>query len=260
MKLTFILSILFFYSIGYSQSVVVNFTEKRIVSKEKLEAIPEFARKNALATYDYTLEYSNGVSFYKNNSEVKNVDSVEKSDSKSTKEEVSSNKQEILHKVTNKFVEKWYYADFNKDELLFSVYNGKDFYGKDHLLQWNWQISNETKEINGFQCRKATSEAFGYYFTAWFTEDIAISAGPDKFNGLPGLILYIGTKHYEYVATSVKVNKEPIVIVKPEMSGNTVTMTELERYVKEGVSKLKSGTTNEVKGNTAITRTTTVIR
>lgn len=252
MKVAFVISVFCIYTIGYSQSVVVNYIEKRIISKEKLEATPEFARANALASHNYILEYSNGISFYKNTSEVKNVDSIKEIDTKDERQEKS-------YRITQGHLEKWYYADFNTDELLFKIYNGKDFYGQDHLLKWDWKITNETKNINGFECKKAISEAFGYYFTAWFTEDIAISAGPDKFNGLPGLILYVGTPYYEYVATSLEVKKEPIVIVKPKIADRTFTMAEVETYVKDGISKLKSSTTTEIKGNTTKTLTTIII-
>lgn len=246
--------------IGYSQTVIVNYSEKRIISKERLEAMPEFARKQALESYNYILQYNNGVSLYKNSTETNNIEKSEKNISEAVTEGDAIHKKEVSYRVTNKFIEKWYYKDFNKNELLFNFYNGKDFYGKDNLLKWNWQITTETKEINGFTCKKATSDAFGYYFTVWFTEDIAINAGPDKFDGLPGLILYLGTAYYEYIATSVKIEKNPITIVKPEMPKETVTMAEVESFVNAKVSKLKSSSTTTVNGNTTTTRSTIIIK
>jgi GLPGLI family protein len=246
--------------IGYSQTVLVNYSEKRIISKERLEAMPEFARKQALESHYYILQYNNGISLYKNSSETKNVESSEKIVAEDQIVGDVVNKKEASYRVTNKFIEKWYYKDFNKNELLFNFYNGKDFYGKDNLFKWDWQITNETKEINGFVCKKAISEAFGSYFTAWFTEDIAISAGPENFDGLPGLILYVGTAYYEYITTTVKIEKNPITIVKPEMPKETVTMAEVESYVKDRISKLKSSTKTTVNGNTTTTRTTTIIK
>lgn len=246
--------------IGYSQTVTVNYSEKRIISKERLKAMPEFARKQALESHNYILQYQNGISLYKNSEETKNVENSEKIVSEDQIVGDVVNKKEASYRVTNKFIEMWYYKDFNKNELLFNFYNGRDFYGKDNLLQWDWQITNETKEINGFVCKKATSNAFGYFFTAWFTEDIAISAGPEKFDGLPGLILYIGTAYHETYATAVKIEKTPIEIVKPGMPKETVTMAEVESFVKEKVSKLKSSSTTTVNGNTTTTRSTIIIR
>lgn len=260
MKIKYLIFALLFVIVGYSQALIVNYSEKRIISKERLASIPEFAKKQALESRNYILQYNNGMSFYRNSLVTKNVDSYEKiiSDDQIDGEVVK--KSETSYNINVKTIEKWYYKDFNKNELLFNFYNGKDFYGKDSLLKWNWQITNETKEINGFTCKKATSDAFGYYFTAWFTEDIAVSAGPEKFDGLPGLILYIGTPYYEYVATNINVEKNPITIIRPEMPKETVTMAEVENYAKVEISKLKSSSTTTVSGNSTTTRTTTIIK
>ena len=244
--------------IGYSQTVIVDYNEKRIISKERLEAMPEFARKQALESHSYILQYYKGISLYKNVDGVKNTISSGKIIQLGQDETMKKN--EISYKTQNKMIEKWYYKDIKKNELLFNFYNGKDFFGKDNLLKWDWKITNETKEINGFTCKKATSDAFGYNFTAWFTEDIAINAGPEKFDGLPGLILYLGTAYYEYTATAVKITKDQITILKPETPKETVTMAEVESYVKEGSSKLKSSSTTTVNGNTTTTRSTIIIK
>ena len=260
MKNFFLLASLMLAFAAHSQTVTVNYSEGRIISKERLEAMPEFARKQALESYSYVLQYSKGVSLYKNAAETKNVESSEKIVLADQREGDVIKKNEVSYNIQNKMIEKWYYKDFNSNELLFNFYNVKDFYGKDRLLPWDWKITEETKVINGFLCKKATSDAFGYYFTAWFTEDIAISAGPEKFDGLPGLILYVGTAYYEYVATSVKIEKKPITLERPEMPKETVTMAEVESFVKNGISKLKSGTTTRVNGNTTTTRSTIIIR
>ena len=246
MKITYLLFLLSI--IGYSQTVTVNYAEKNILSKENLEATPKFAREIKLASNNYILQYQDGVSLYKNSTETKNIERIE---------EGGFEEPDAQYNLTNYFIEKWYHKDFNKNELLFNFYNGKIFYGKDNLLKWDWKITNETKEILGFKCKKATSNAFGYFFIAWFTEDIAINAGPEKFDGLPGLILYVGTAYLEKYATAVKIEKTPIEIVKPEMPRETVTMAQVESYIKDKVSKFNSGpiTTTEIRGNSTITRT-----
>lgn len=65
---------------------------------------------------------------------------------------------------------------------------GKKVY-KDTPPPIDWKISNETKTILGFPCKKATATFRGRKYTAWYTEDIAVSQGPWKLRGLPGLIL-----------------------------------------------------------------------
>jgi GLPGLI family protein len=65
---------------------------------------------------------------------------------------------------------------------------------------YNWTITNDTKTIKGYLCKKATTNSIevdpdkpAYYgqVTAWFTEEIPLPAGPDRYCELPGLILEI---------------------------------------------------------------------
>ncbi len=54
-----------------------------------------------------------------------------------------------------------------------------------------WKLSNEEKDIKGYNCKKAICFYRGRNYTAWFTPEIPIPEGPYKFKGLPGLILEI---------------------------------------------------------------------
>lgn len=55
----------------------------------------------------------------------------------------------------------------------------------------SWNLINETKTIGGYNVQKATAQYGGRNWTAWFTKDIALSEGPYKFRGLPGMIFEI---------------------------------------------------------------------
>ena len=54
-----------------------------------------------------------------------------------------------------------------------------------------WKLSNETKRINKYLCKKATGKFRGRTYNAWFTEEVPINKGPWKLHGLPGLIVEI---------------------------------------------------------------------
>lgn len=71
-----------------------------------------------------------------------------------------------------------------------------------------WKITDESKEIIGYQCFKATTDYRGRHWTAWFTPEIPIQEGPWKLCGLPGLILEAGDNNgeYHFLANGLKQN------------------------------------------------------
>ncbi len=62
----------------------------------------------------------------------------------------------------------------------------------DSINLFDWQLlDSQDSSIAGFLCRKAQCSYSGRVWTAWYATDIPISEGPYKFNGLPGLIVYV---------------------------------------------------------------------
>ncbi len=68
--------------------------------------------------------------------------------------------------------------------------------------QFDWKYEDETREVMGYECRKATTRWRGRDWTAWYSE-IPVSAGPWKFNGLPGLILRLEDSKGEHMFEAV---------------------------------------------------------
>lgn len=67
---------------------------------------------------------------------------------------------------------------------------------------WNI-IENEYKQIAGYKCQKAMST--DGKIIAWFTEQIKIKDGPDKYCNLPGLILKINKNHGQKIIVAKKI-------------------------------------------------------
>ncbi|MGY6560115.1 MAG: GLPGLI family protein [Nitritalea sp.] len=77
-----------------------------------------------------------------------------------------------------------------------------------------WQLTKETKEILGYSCQKAIlPNEFGFTdqdsgdIIAWFTPEIEAPLGPNRYTGLPGLILEISytlDSGYRTLVTEIK--------------------------------------------------------
>jgi GLPGLI family protein len=74
------------------------------------------------------------------------------------------------------------------------------------LPKLEWDLSHaDTLKIGTYICNKATTSFRGRNYIAWYTNDIAITFGPWKFHGLPGLVLdmYDETHKYEWIVTKI---------------------------------------------------------
>lgn len=67
---------------------------------------------------------------------------------------------------------------------------------KDSIRHIRWKITDETREIAGYTCRRANAIILdSVYVVAFYTERIPISGGPESFTGLPGMILGVAMPH-----------------------------------------------------------------
>ncbi|MEO6979605.1 MAG: GLPGLI family protein, partial [Mucilaginibacter sp.] len=70
------------------------------------------------------------------------------------------------------------------------------FLVKDSTRKINWKITDETREIAGFMCRRANAIILdSVYVVAFYTERIPTPGGPESFTGLPGMILGVALPH-----------------------------------------------------------------
>lgn len=78
----------------------------------------------------------------------------------------------------------------------------------DSLRPPKWRIMNEIKDINGYVCMKAVLDDSirNQKVTAWFTDAIPVSAGPERYFGLPGLILEVMVNDGDVLITAQSIN------------------------------------------------------
>lgn len=62
---------------------------------------------------------------------------------------------------------------------------------KDVTNTFKWTLSEQTREILGHPCKKATTQFRGRTYEAYYALDLKFPFGPWKFSGLPGLILSV---------------------------------------------------------------------
>lgn len=82
------------------------------------------------------------------------------------------------------------FKDFKKNTFyLRDQIKFKFFIIKDTLVNFDWELQDETKTILGYTCQKAICTFRGRKFEVFFTKELPFSDGPWKLSGLPGLIL-----------------------------------------------------------------------
>jgi GLPGLI family protein len=107
---------------------------------------------------------------------------------------------------------------------------------QDSTRQIQWKITDETRMIAGFQCRRANAIIMdSVYVVAFYTDDIITTGGPESFNGLPGMILGVSLPHQHVTWFATKVSAAPVTAAQLRVpsKGKKVTNASLKEQLKE---------------------------
>ena len=113
---------------------------------------------------------------------------------------------------------------------------GTNFVIADSIPNIQWKITNENREIAGYNCRKAVGKIMDdVYIFAFYTDDITISGGPCSINGLPGMILglTIPRLYTSYIATKVDVMVSNTSDIKPITAKKAYDLVSLKSLIEE---------------------------
>lgn len=109
----------------------------------------------------------------------------------------------------------------------------------DSMPQVRWKILDDYRDIAGYSCRKAATIIHdSIYVIAFYTEAIAVSGGPESFNGLPGMILglVVPRLHMTWFATSVEsLPLQDAALMHKESKQKTVRIAEYIQELKAAV-------------------------
>lgn len=102
---------------------------------------------------------------------------------------------------------------FTDSILKQSTLLGNKVFIKTTLIE-GWQLSSDSKEIDGYLCYKATNvdrvvngtKVFNHPIVAWYCPELPYSYGPIGYGNLPGLILQLQVRNVVYGA--LKINFE----------------------------------------------------
>lgn len=133
----------------------------------------------------------------------------------------------------------WYF-DFSANRFVMEKdVAGSKFNVSDSIPALEWKLTNENREIAGFNCRKAVARIMdSVYVFAFYTDEILIPAGPCSVNGLPGAILglTIPRMYTSYIATKVSLNVNEAGI-KPVEAKKPYTNATLKKTIKERIKE-----------------------
>jgi GLPGLI family protein len=104
------------------------------------------------------------------------------------------------------------------------------FLVKDSLRKINWKITEEMRDIAGYQCRRANAIVLdSVYVVAFYTDEIPVSGGPESFSGLPGMILGVALPHENITWFATKVTDVTVspAAIAPPTKGKPVNNKQL---------------------------------
>lgn len=129
----------------------------------------------------------------------------------------------------------------------------RQFYDKfyvytDSIKPIQWRITNETRKIAGFECRKAIGKLQDSVFViAFYCQEILPQSGPEFFTGLPGMILGAAVPQWytTWFATRLELANVDETTITPPSPGKSKTYKRPE--LSEVIFKDYKSSLSEIK-------------
>ncbi|MBN8823545.1 MULTISPECIES: GLPGLI family protein [unclassified Spirosoma] len=135
------------------------------------------------------------------------------------------------------------YRNFEKDKKTDIIEMlGKTYVVEDSIHAPVWKIGNQIKEVAGFICMKAETEdpVKNQKITAWFAQDIPVSAGPERMCGLPGLILELNIDDGTVIIEATNVAFRPLTaddLKLPKVKGKKIDDAAYDKVIRQYIAQ-----------------------
>jgi len=134
------------------------------------------------------------------------------------------------------------YRNFDRDQKTDLIETlGKTYIVEDSLHTPAWKILNQIKEVAGYVCMKAvtTDPIQGQTITAWFSMDLPSQAGPERYFGLPGVILELCVNDGEVVVEAIEVTLRSVSgeLIVPTAKGKRISDTTYNNLLKNHITQ-----------------------
>uniref|UniRef100_UPI0040493128 GLPGLI family protein n=2 Tax=Flavobacterium sp. TaxID=239 RepID=UPI0040493128 len=147
------------------------------------------------------------------------------------------------------------FKDINKkinfSGCIFNKYNVAD-----SVYSINWTILKNQKKILGYDCQSAKGRYRGRDYIVYFSSKLPYQNGPDRFDGLPGLILEVKSDDgcVNYIAKSIYSNNELLIsnpfLDKPLISWSTFSKNYKKMFYKTLNNQTDENTTIHINNRT----------
>lgn len=130
----------------------------------------------------------------------------------------------------------------------------KNTFGRLYIIKsefdaMDWRLEKETKNILGFNCRRATLEFYvseeqranqKREIVAWFTSELPYPYGPSVYRGLPGLILELEVNwNFGYTLSAVDITKRDKIEIEEPSKGKLINESELQDIGRQSALRFK---------------------
>ena len=119
---------------------------------------------------------------------------------------------------------------------------GRNYVLEDSLYTPEWKILNDMKEVAGHVCMNAFWEDTlkQQKITVWFALDMPVPAGPERFSGLPGIILEVDINDGALLISANRIELKKLdkeLDLPKKIKGKRITEADYQAKIKEHIDQ-----------------------